>query len=563
MTPTQSFARAREVLLRHRDDPAKAAAEFQWPELDDFNWASDWFDVLATGPNKDRPALVIIADPATAGAPPHVESLSFAELSARSKQVARYLHDAGVARGDKLLLMLTNVVPLWEAMLAAIRLGVVVIPATAQLTPNDLDDRIVRGGVSHFLTDEQGAAKLRDASRVKVRLVVGKAPGFVSYEETRAAASEIDRVPTKATEPMLLYFTSGTTAKPKLVVHTHASYPVGHLTTMYWVGIREGDVHQNISSPGWAKHAWSSLFAPWNAGATVLVHEQPRFSARRTLEVLREHGVETLCAPPTVWRMLILESLGEKPPKLRELASAGEPLNPEVIETVERAWGITIRDGYGQTETTAQVGNSPGLVVKPGSMGRPLPGYDVCLLDAAGNEVEEGELALRLAPRPLGLMAGYLDDHERTALATASGYYRTGDEARRDADGYIHFVGRGDDVFKSSDYRISPFELESVLVEHESVAEAAVVPSPDAVRLTVPKAFVVLKAGVAEDAATARSIFELCREKLAPYKRIRRIQFGPLPKTISGKIRRVELRNAESARHAKGERSPLEFWIDD
>ncbi len=563
MTPTQSFARAREVLLRHRDDPAKAGAEFQWPELDEFNWASDWFDALATGPNKDRAALIIVADSATHGTPPQVERLSFAELAQRSKRVARYLQDAGVARGDKLLLMLTNVVPLWETMLAAIRLGVVVIPATAQLTADDLDDRILRGGVRHLVTDEQGASKLRDPSRLQVRLVVGAAEGFVSYDETQAAAPEIERVATKATEPMLLYFTSGTTAKPKLVVHTHASYPVGHLSTMYWVGIREGDVHQNISSPGWAKHAWSSLFAPWNAGATVLVHEQLRFSARRTLEVLREHGVETLCAPPTVWRMLILEALGEKPPALRELTSAGEPLNPEVIDTVARAWGITIRDGYGQTETTAQVGNSPGLVVKPGSMGRPLPGYDVCLLDAAGNEVEEGELALRLTPRPLGLMTGYLDDHERTVQATASGYYRTGDEARRDEDGYIHFVGRGDDVFKSSDYRISPFELESVLVEHESVAEAAVVPSPDPVRLTVPKAFVVLKPGVPESAATARAIFDFCREKLAPFKRIRRLEFRPLPKTISGKIRRVELRNIESARRAAGERSPKEFWIDD
>ena len=332
---------------------------------------------------------------------------------------------------------------------------------------------------------------------------------------------------------------------------------------MYWIGIREGQVHENISSPGWAKHAWSSFFAPWNAGATVLVHEQARFSARRTLDVLREQGVETLCAPPTVWRMLILESLGEKPLKLRELVSAGEPLNPEVIETVSRAWGLTIRDGYGQTETTAQVGNSPGLPVKLGSMGKPLPGYDVVLLDAEGREVDEGELALRLAQRPLGLMSGYHDDAERTAQATASGYYRTGDEARRDEDGYIHFVGRGDDVFKSSDYRISPFELESILVEHELVAEAAVVPSPDPVRLTVPKAFVVVKPGVAEDAATARTLFAFCREKLAPYKRIRRIEFAALPKTISGKIRRVELRNAENARRTTGERGKKEFFIDD
>jgi acetyl-CoA synthetase len=332
---------------------------------------------------------------------------------------------------------------------------------------------------------------------------------------------------------------------------------------MYWLGLRPGDVHQNISSPGWAKHAWSSFFAPWNAGATILVHDAPRFSAKRTLEVLREHDVTTLCAPPTVWRMLVLESLGARPGRLRELASAGEPLNPEVIEHVRAAWGITIRDGYGQTETTAQIGNPPGFEVRLGSMGKPLPGYDAVLLDAEGRETDEGEVALRLAPRPTGLMTSYQDDDERTAAVMASGFYRTGDEARRDEAGYIHFVGRGDDVFKSSDYRISPFELESVLVEHDLVAEAAVVPSPDPLRLSVPKAFVVLKPDTPPTAATARSIFELCSRKLAPYKRVRRLEFAPLPKTISGKIRRVELRTLEASRRAASERGEHEFWLDE
>jgi acetyl-CoA synthetase len=261
--------------------------------------------------------------------------------------------------------------------------------------------------------------------------------------------------------------------------------------------------------------------------------------------------------------MLILESLGERPPRLRELASAGEPLNPEVIETVRSAWGITIRDGYGQTETTTQVGNPPGFAVELGSMGKPLPGYDVVLLDHEGREVDEGEVALRLSPRPTGLMRGYHDDLERTSAVTAGGYYRTGDEARRDAKGYIHFVGRGDDVFKSSDYRISPFELESVLIEHELVAEAAIVPSPDALRLSVPKAFVVLKPGAPETRETARAIFEFCSKKLAPYKRVRRLEFAALPKTISGKIRRVELRKLEEARRAKSERGEREFWLDE
>ena len=567
MTPTESFARARDLLFEHRSDPKAAKAEFRWPELEEFNFAWDWFDTLASGTQKDQDALVIVTDSAShpPAHAPQVDRVTYAELADRSKRVARYLQDAGVQKGDKLLLMLTNVVPLWETMLACIRLGVVIIPATAQLTPADIEDRLTRGGVKHFITDGVGATKLTDPSRVQVKLVTtGTADGFTSYADALEASPDPERVVTKATDPMLLYFTSGTTAKPKLVQHTHTSYPCGHLSTMYWIGIREGSVHQNISSPGWAKHAWSSVFAPWIAGATIFVHEQPRFSAKRTLDVLREHAIESLCAPPTVWRMLILESLGEKPAALKELVSAGEPLNPEVIDAVQKAWNITVRDGFGQTETTAQVGNSPGLTVKPGSMGVPLPGYDICLIDSANNVVREGEVAIRIAPsRPLGLMVGYQDDPARTAEVMAAGFYRTGDEARQDEDGYIHFVGRGDDVFKSSDYRISPFELESVLIEHELVAEAAIVPSPDALRLTVPKAFVVLKEGILEDAATARAIFAFCKEKLAPYKRIRRIEFGPLPKTISGKIRRVELRNRESALRATDNRAPKEFWIDD
>jgi acetyl-CoA synthetase len=373
----------------------------------------------------------------------------------------------------------------------------------------------------------------------------------------------LEPVRTQATDSLLLYFTSGTTAKPKLVQHTHQSYPIGHLSTMYWLGLREADTHQNISSPGWAKHAWSSFFAPWNAGATILAHNAMRFVPATTIDILRDHQVSTLCAPPTVWRRLILESLGDKPSELRELTSAGEPLNPEVIETVRNAWGITIRDGYGQTETTAQVGNPPGLPVRPGSMGMPLPGYDVVLLDSEEKESDEGELAIRLNPRPAGLMNGYLDDDQLTKAVMANGYYHTGDEAYRDEAGYIHFIGRGDDVFKSSDYRISPFELESVLLEHNFVAEAAIVPSPDPVRWAVPKAFVALKPGIPENVATARAIFDYCSKHLPPYKRIRCLEFATLPKTVSGKIRRVELRKLEAERRASKGLSDSEFWLDE
>jgi acetyl-CoA synthetase len=337
---------------------------------------------------------------------------------------------------------------------------------------------------------------------------------------------------------------------------------------MYWIGLREGDLHWNISSPGWAKHAWSSVFAPWNAGATIFVYDYQRFDAKRVLETIVRCGVTTLCAPPTVWRMLIGEDLAGYRVALREVAGAGEPLNPEVISRVQDAWGLTIRDGYGQTETTAQVGNSPGQPVRAGSMGRPLPGYQIVLLDAHGEPSDEGEIALPLtaggsAETPLGLMVGYLDEESRSGGAMAGGYYRTGDVAMRDADGYITYVGRADDVFKSSDYRISPFEIESALIEHPLVAEAAVVPSPDAMRLSVPKAFCVLRGDAKPSRETALDIFRFVRDRLPAYKRVRRVEFAELPKTISGKIRRVELRALEQRRAASSERGPAEFREDE
>jgi acetyl-CoA synthetase len=363
---------------------------------------------------------------------------------------------------------------------------------------------------------------------------------------------------------MLLYFTSGTTAKPKLVMHTHQSYPVGHLTTLYWAGLQPGDRHWNISSPGWAKHAWSCFFTPWNAEATVFIYNYARFSAQAVLNALVAHRVTTLCAPPTVWRMLIQEPLSDYKVSLREALSAGEPLNPEVIDQVQRAWGLTIRDGYGQTETTAQIGNPPDQKLKPGSMGRPLPGYPIVLLDVDGNvSTTEGEICLRLDDRPIGLTDGYADDEAKTSDAMRGGYYHTGDIATQDADGYLTFVGRADDVFKASDYRLSPFELESALIEHPAVAEAAVIPSPDPVRHAVPKAFVTLAPGVTPSRETAADIFSYCRKTLAPYKRIRRIEFADLPKTISGKIRRVELRGLEQQRRAAGERGAHEFFEEE
>ena len=562
MRDADRFLAARDYLLEMRGRYTEAYASFRWPALERFNWALDYFDPMARG--NDAVALWILGDDGSD------RQHTFRELSERSNRVANALTSLGAQRGDRLLLMLPNVVETWETILACAKLGVVVVPATPQLGPGDLADRFARGGVRHVVTSVDGARKLAampgDDTRDYTRLIVGgSVHDWTPYE---AAYDQPDEFTpdgeTHAGDPLLLYFTSGTTAIPKLVLHTHATYPVGHLSTMYWIGLRPGDVHWNISSPGWAKHAWSSLFAPWNAGATSFVFDYQRFEPRRILETLVRCGVTTLCAPPTVWRMLVGEDLAAYPVVLREVVAAGEPLNPEVIERVRAVWGLTVRDGYGQTETTAQVGNPPGELVKPGSMGRPLPGYRVVLLDADGKEADQGEIALPLGQRPLGLMAGYLGDEARAAAATADDYYRTGDVAERDADGYITYIGRADDVFKSSDYRISPFELESALVEHPLIAEAAVVPSPDVMRLSVPKAFVVLR-GVAPSADAAREIFRFVRDRLPAYKRVRRLEFAELPKTISGKIRRVELRLLEERRFSAGiaERSRDEFWEQD
>jgi acetyl-CoA synthetase len=549
------FIAARDFLVRHRDDYAKAYRDFAWPKLDRFNWAIDYFDVMARG--NAQPALWLVDDEAAE------IKLSFAQLSERSNRVANAFRRLGVARGDRILLMLGNVVPLWETMLAAMKLGAVIVPATTLLTRNDLADRFARGRVRHVIAGSDAAAKFADLPGDYTRIAVGKAaPGWIAYEDCYAESAEFTpQGETRADDPLLLYFTSGTTATPKLVLHSHQSYPVGHLSTIYWLGLRPGDVHLNISSPGWAKHAWSCFFSPWSAQATIFIVNQRRFNARGLLDAVVRCGVTTFCAPPTVWRMLIQEDLAAWPVKLKELIGAGEPLNPEVIERVRTAWNLTIRDGYGQTETTALIGNTPGQKLKSGSMGRPLPGFRVALLDAAGTPQKEGEICLLLQPRPTGLMQGY--QGEAGVISVGETVYRTGDVATVDDDGYLTYVGRADDVFKSSDYRISPFELESMLIEHPAVAEAAVVPSPDPIRLAVPKAYLVLAAGQTPDRATALSIFRHCRAAVAPFKRVRRLEFADLPKTISGKIRRVELRRAEAANRQGDQRGALEFWEDD
>jgi acetyl-CoA synthetase len=434
----KAFLAARDYLLAHREDYEKVRREFRWPHLTDFNWALDYFDGCAR--ENSKPALWIIEDDAID------LKLSFAEMSRRSNQVANFLRRHGVRRGDRIIVMLPNVVAIWEVMLAAMKLGAIVVPAATLLTESDLRDRLVRGKAKHVIAFSASTPKFGGLEGAYTRIAVGPPQqGWISYQDAYSESPNFapDAV-TRAEDPFLLYFTSGTTALPKLVLHTHQSYPAGHLATMYWIGLRPDDIHLNISSPGWAKHAWSCFFAPWNAGATIFIHNYARFDAKKTLGEVARCGVSTMCAPPTVWRMCVLEDLKSFPVKLRDLASAGEPLNPEIIEKIRAAWDITIRDGFGQTENVCLLGNFPGQKVKPGSVGKPSPGHEIALLDA---------------------------------------------------DGYFTYVGRADDVFKSSDYRLSPFELESALIEHSAVAEAAVVPSPDEIRWTVPKAFITLKPG--------------------------------------------------------------------
>ncbi len=541
------FREARDFLLAHREDYDVARHDFRWPKPAEFNWALDWFDGI--GQSRDRTALWIVDEDGSE------RKLSFSEMSRRSDQVANWLRGLGVRRGERLVLMLGNQVELWETILAAMKLGTIIIPATPLLGPADLRDRIDRGAARHVVTTSADTAKFADVPGDYTRIAVGEAvPGWESYVDSAAASEDFspDDV-TRADDTLLLYFTSGTTAQPKLVEHTHVSYPVGHLSTMYWIRLEPGDVHLNISSPGWAKHAWSNVFAPWNAEATVFIYNYGRFQAEGLLREMQRCGVTSFCAPPTVWRMLIQADLGQLASPPGKVVGAGEPLNPEIIEQVRRAWSVTIRDGFGQTETSVQVANTPGQKVKPGSMGRALPGFEVELVDpVSGTPGDEGEICLKLDPRPVGLMTGYADDAERNAEVSRGGYYHTGDVGSRDSDGYITYVGRTDDVFKASDYRISPFELESVLLEHPAVAEAAVVPSPDPIRLAVPKAYIVLAGGHQPDRETALAILSFAREHLAPYKRVRRLEFTDLPKTISGKIRRVELRGRESELHSEG-----------
>jgi acetyl-CoA synthetase/medium-chain acyl-CoA synthetase len=534
------------------NDYEKLCKEFRWPRPARFNFARDVIDRWAAE-QPEKIALWWVDD--------HGNELrrTFADVAAASRRLCNLLTRAGVRRGDTVLLILPRIPEWWEALTACLRMGAVAAPGTVQLSAKDIEYRIQASQAVCVITDDAGAAKVETVARncptLKARILVGTGRYDWLYYAVALAAqpAEFDTVDSAADEDALCYFTSGTTGFPKMCIHAH-SYALGHQTTgRYWLDLKAEDLHWNISDTGWAKAAWSSYFGPWTCRAALFVHHGAGFSAKRALELLGQYPITTLCGAPTIYRMLVLEDLSRFRPKaLCHCVGAGEPLNPEVIATWKRATGLTVRDGYGQTETVILCGTFPGIEPRPGSMGKPAPGITLAIVDESGNELPpdtEGNIAVKVRPEPpLGLFKEYRGDPEKTAATRVGDWYMTGDRAYRDRDGYYWFVSRADDVIISAGYRIGPFEVESALIEHPAVAESAVVASPDETRGEVVKAFVVLAPGFTPSEALIRELQEHVKNVTAPYKYPRRIDFvAELPKTVSGKIRRVELRQKEWA----------------
>jgi len=536
---------------------------------EEFNWAREIFEGRHLTRSPDRPALIWADDR------DHEVRLTYRQFVESGNRLLNLLRRLGLKEQQSLFVMLPVYPEVWLSYFAAIKGGFVLVPAATILAPSDIEYRFRQLHPGAVLADPVSAKKVDWAEMstgrpIPVKLITGGVrPGWTSVDASRTESTDARAAATRSSDPLFLFFTSGTTGLPKIVTHTHTSYPIGHLTTSTWVGVKPGDVHSNISQAGWAKFAWSSFFAPWNVGATSFsFHYSGRFDAPRQLQELEDHAVTTFCAPPTVWRMFILEDLSQYRFRFRECVSAGEPLNPEVIDAWRKGTGVTLRDGYGQTESTLMVGNLPGREIKPGSVGWPSFLYDVHVVDEHGGEAKtdkEGNIAVRLTPHPPGLFAGYLGAApEVNAKAFHGEWYFTGDRAYRDAEGRFWFVGRADDVIKSSDYRIGPFEVESALTEHPAVAEAAVIGSPDPIRGALVKAFIILKPGQVPSADLARDIFLFCRTRLAHYKIPRILEFSTeLPKTISGKIRRTELRSTETEARKKKEHRLQEFFYSE
>ncbi len=536
----------------------RASFRLEVPEL--YNYARDVVDAWAS---RESGKLALLAVGPDGGSP---RRYSFADLAASSNRAANFLAARGVRKGDRVFVMLPRIADWYDVMLGCIKLGAIPMPGTTLLTARDIAYRLERAGATAAITDAQGASKVDVAAEPLgleplKRLWVGDPgaseeppPGWYSWASGLEEASDRppDAEPTRSDDPLLIYFTSGTVAT-KMVLHTQASLGIGHeITARFWQDLKPTDLHWTLSDFGWAKAAWGKLFGQWALGAANFLWDlrgKPDYDL--LLRLLGDYRVSTFCAPPTVFRALVLEDLSRYDwSSVRHCVSAGEPLNPEVIKVWKDATGLTIYDGYGQTETVNLLANYRCLPVRPGSMGKPTPGFDVCVVDDDGKVLdagEEGHVAVRVAPeRPVGLFREYWRDPEATAAAFQGDWYDTGDRAQVDEDGYFWFVGRADDVIISAAYRIGPFEVESALVEHPAVAEAAVVGKPHPERGQIVKAFVVLAPGRTGSDELAVELQEHCKRVTAPFKYPREIEFvAELPKTISGKIRRVELRERE------------------
>ena len=518
------------------------------------------FDVIDAWAKKDRNRLAMIWTDQKG----NEKKYTFFDLMRLSNQAVNICIKYGIKKGDRVVLMLPRTPEWWIFTIALIKLGAVYCPATTMLTPNDLKYRIQAAGIKMIITMAEHADKVEEirdeCPTLGVRLLVdGTKDGWVSYpvelDYPAPCSHKLVNLPgmhrTRSTDPLLIFFTSGTTGEPKMVIHDH-TYPLGHLVTArLWHDLHGNDLHLTISDTGWGKSAWGKLYGQWIIGACVFVYDiRGRFHATEILPLLERYGITTFCCPPTIYRMLILADLDKFDlSELRHCCSAGEPLNPEVIRAWEEGTGMTIYEGYGQTETVLCIGTFPGMKPKPGSMGRPSPGWHIELHDDDGNVVgvgEEGRIAIKREPRPAGFFRGYLNNEEENQRVFQDGFYYTGDKACMDEDGYFWFIGRDDDVIKSSGYRIGPFEVESALMEHPAVQEAAVIGSPDVIRGLIVKAFIVLKPGYRPTESLIKDIQKHAKQVTATYKYPRAIEFvESLPKTISGKIKRYELREME------------------
>ncbi len=549
------FRKVRSLIAQENFDQLNAV-NLQKPEK--FNWVKEVFEGINVKDHPNETALLWTDDQVT-------HRYSFRDMSVACNKLLNFLRAKGMQQGEVILTQLSLQVINWQANLATIKGGFRMIPAATILGAADIEYRFKRLMPKVVIADQDNAAKIEEAERLTGNIVAikiiadGTRKGWISLSEINEYGTVAEAADTLSDDPLFLFFTSGTTGMPKVVIHTHFSYPVGHLTTASWIGLKQGDVHYNISQPGWAKFGWSSFFAPWNMGAAIFAyHTTGRFSAAKILQLIADNNITTFCAPPTVLRMLITEDLKAYTFRFRSCVAAGEPLNPEIIEAWRKGTGILIRDGYGQTESTCMVGNLPGAAIKFGSMGKPLFLYDMVIADEHGNllnDLEEGNICVRTdTGKPNGIFIDYMDEPEKKASVFKNNLYYTGDKAYRDAEGYLWFVGRDDDVIKSSDYRVGPFEVESILLEHNQILESAVVGSPHPVKGFEVKAFIILSNAEAASEELAEDIFAFCRAKLAPYKMPRLIEFvTELPKTISGKIRRVELRALEAGRKARQE----------